>query len=88
MATVKTTYILGAGGRDPKASTPLTKRNGAVGSDCVGFTSWALGHDRFQPESFPYYDGWINTDSLIMDANGERSWYEPIARPKASRSRA
>jgi hypothetical protein len=73
MAKQKTTYILGAGGRDPKASTPLTKRNGALGSDCVGFTSWCLQHDRYQPETFELYDGWINTDSLMMDAkDGKR----------------
>jgi hypothetical protein len=82
MAKQKTTYILGAGGRDPKASTPLTKRNGALGSDCVGFTSWCLQHDRYQPETFELYDGWINTDSLMMDAKGRRSWYAPVTKPE------
>lgn len=82
MTRVKSTYVLGAGGRSPTASTPFTKRNGVTGSDCVGFTSWCLQHDRFQPETFPYYDGWINTDSLMMDAVGEQSWYRRIDRPE------
>lgn len=82
MARVRSTYVLGTGGRDPRPSSPFTKRNGHAGSDCVGFTSWCLGHDRFQPESFPYYDGWINTDSLMMDARGEQSWYAEVKRPE------
>jgi hypothetical protein len=75
-------YVLGAGGRDPKARTPHTKRNGLTGSDCVGFTSWCLQHDRYQPETFELYDGWINTDSLMTDARGARSWYAEVDTPK------
>lgn len=75
-------YVLGAGGRDPRAASPLTKRNNVLGSDCVGFTSWALGHDRYQPETFELYDGWINTDSLMLDARGARQWYEQIDVPE------
>jgi hypothetical protein len=82
MALVKSLYILGAGGRDPKAKTPLTKRLGKWGSDCIGFVLWCLGHDRYQPETFELYDGWINTDSLMMDAKGARSWYAPVAIPE------
>lgn len=75
-------YVLGAGGRSPTTSTPFTVRDGKLGADCVGFTSWCLGHDRFQPGTFKTYGGWINTDSLLTDANGEQTWYEPIARPE------
>jgi hypothetical protein len=80
-ATKPATYKLGAGGRSPTAPTPHTIRDGVLGSDCVGFTSWCLGHDRYQPKTFSLYDGWINTDSLMADARGKREWYEPIARP-------
>lgn len=83
IAKSKLLYVLGAGGRDPKASTPFTKRNGLTGSDCVGFTSWCLGHDRYQPETFELYDGWINTDSLMADAVGARQWYERVGRPES-----
>lgn len=75
-------YILGAGGRDPKAETPFTKKEGKLGSDCVGFTCWCLGHDRYQPSTFPLYDGWINTDSLMLDARGRRTWYTDVATPQ------
>jgi hypothetical protein len=81
IAAKPSTYVLGAGGRDPQASTPFTKRNGVLGSDCVGFTSWCLGHDRFQPETFDLYDGWINTDSLMADARGARQWYREVDVP-------
>lgn len=76
--TQKAKYILGEGGRDPNASTPFTPdKNGVVGSDCVGWVLWALGVDRYQPKLFTYYDGWMNTDSIIDDAQkgvGGRLW--------------
>lgn len=61
-------YYLGAGGRDPNKPTCATSRDGISGSDCVGFVMWALGVDRYQPKKFRFYDGWMNTDSVIMDA--------------------
>lgn len=64
-------YILGTGGRAPNTSEPWTiKRILGIkrkGSDCIGFVLWCLGLDRFQP-TFPFYGGWINTDSAIADA--------------------
>lgn len=75
-------YILGAGGRDPKAETPFTRKDSQLGADCVGFTCWCLGHDRYQPATFPLYDGWINTDSLLLDANGRQTWYARVSRPE------
>lgn len=64
-------YLLGAGGRSPSASVPWTTKRilgfKRTGSDCIGFVLWCLGLDRFQP-TFPFYGGWINTDSAIMDA--------------------
>jgi hypothetical protein len=81
IATKPSVYVLGAGGRDPKADVPFTKRDGKYGSDCVGFTCWCLGHDRYQPATFTAYTGWINTDSLMMDARGSQQWYAAIKRP-------
>jgi hypothetical protein len=81
MTQLPTRYVLGAGGRDPKADTPLTKRDGVLGSDCIGLTCWALGHDRYQPGSFDFYSGWINTDSMMMDARRDCTWYAPTAMP-------
>lgn len=82
IAASKSTYKLGAGGRDPLAETPFTKRDGVLGSDCIGFTCWCLGHDRFQPDTFPVYDGWINTDSLMTDARDKQTWYAEVKRPE------
>jgi hypothetical protein len=82
IAAAPSRYKLGAGGRSPLAPTPFTTRDGVLGCDCVGFTAWCLGHDRYQPKTFSHYDGWINTDSLIADARGGRSWYEPTYRPE------
>jgi hypothetical protein len=75
-------YILGAGGRSPTADTPFTVRDGRTGSDCVGFTCWCLSHDRYQPKTFTTYGGWINTDSLMMDAHGPCEWYAPQPKPE------
>lgn len=85
-AKTRVDYILGAGGRDPYASTPVTKRGSRYGSDCIGFALWCLGIDRYQPVDgedidYPFYEGWINTDSMLMDANGPRRYFEPVAYP-------
>ena len=76
-------YKLGAGGRNPLAMTPFTDRDGVLGCDCVGFTAWCLGHDRYQPKTFSHYDGWINCDSLMADARGGQSWYEQVRKPES-----
>lgn len=82
--TQKAKYVLGAGGRDPNATTPFTTKDGVVGSDCVGWVLWALGIDRYQPKIFTYYDGWMNTDSIIDDAKtgvGGKLW-KILSRPE------
>lgn len=66
--TQKAKYVLGAGGRSPWTNSPLTTKDGKLGSDCIGFALWATGLDRYQPKLFTYYDGWMNTDSIIDDA--------------------
>lgn len=82
--TQKAKYVLGAGGRDPNASSPFTTKDGVVGSDCVGWVLWACGIDRYQPKLFTYYDGWMNTDSIIEDAKrgvGGKLW-KLLAKPE------
>lgn len=73
-------YILGAGGRNPQAEKPFTSKNGAEGSDCIGFVLWCLGLDRLQPD-YPFYEGWINTDSMLMDVDGDQKYFEGIDFP-------
>lgn len=73
-------YILGAGGRNPQAEKPFTSKNGAEGSDCIGFVLWCLGLDRLQPD-YPFYEGWINTDSMLMDVDGDQKYFEEVDFP-------
>lgn len=73
-------YILGAGGRNPQAETPFTSKNGALGSDCIGFVLWCWGLDRLQSD-YPFYEGWINTDSMLMDVAKDKTRFEEIFRP-------
>lgn len=89
-ALSKSLYILGTGGRNPGAETPFTIKKGLLGSDCIGFVLWCLGLDRYQPIDgkdieYPFYDGWINTDSMLMDVHGSqiefRSVYDVDAQP-------
>jgi hypothetical protein len=54
------------------------------GADCVGFALWCLGLDRYQPGVFNHYDGWMNTDSILDDAEhgvGGDHW-EFLERPR------
>jgi hypothetical protein len=77
------------GGKDPNADHPATWAPdwGVWCCDCVGFTSWCLGFDRFQKGKFEPYGGWINTDSMIQHAegkgkNGNVTWFEKIDAPE------
>lgn len=80
------------GGKDPTAPDPATRwserdEHGVVHpritSDCIGGASWCGGWDRFQPGRFPHlYDGWINTDSMRMDARGPMRCFIRLARPE------
>lgn len=62
-------YVLGAGGRNPRALTPAsTITVGGLertGCDCSGFVAWVLGYDRYQPDDFDYMGGWISTDGML-----------------------
>jgi len=77
------------GGKDPRAPDPAdrwsapgkTFQNRTV--DCSGGNAWMHGFDRYQPERFAHlYDGYINTDSKILDATGARRCFRPLPRPE------
>lgn len=74
IAKDKARYVLGAGGRNPAAPNPFTVRDGKLGSDCIGYVFWCWGLDRFQPD-YPFYGGWINTDSLLMDVKKDETYF-------------
>jgi len=72
--------------RDKKAERPggLAARLPFVNRtcDCVGGAAWCGGWDRFQNQRFAHlYDGWINTDSMILDARGPARCFVSIGRP-------
>lgn len=75
------------GGKDPSAPDPFDRwsHEGSTfvnrTADCIGGASWCGGFDRFQPDRFPLYDGWINTDSMLLDANGPRRCFVPLDAP-------
>lgn len=73
------------GGRDPKAddcATHWKDENGKpwATADCVGFASWVKGFPR-KMKAFPLYGGYVNTDSMILDAEGPRSLLRPVSTP-------
>jgi len=76
-------YILGTGGRDPSNPNPFTYKDGVGwGSDCVWFVDWCRGLDRYQPGVFSQYDGWINTDSILLEARGKSEFFEIVDQPR------
>lgn len=77
------------GGKDPTAPDPATRWSKVgstlvnVTSDCIGGAAWCGGFDRYQPERFAHiYDGWVNTDSMRMDARGPMKCFIRLARPE------
>jgi hypothetical protein len=60
----------GGGGRDPWL--PLPTSTGRC--DCVGFTCWASGFARHQAD-FVEWEGDINTDAAIEDADHHQSYF-------------
>lgn len=69
------------GGTDPTASAPQDPQTG--GCDCIGFAAWCAGFDRLQPKKFPYYDGYINTDSMVEEATRRGKWFTVLDKPEA-----
>lgn len=79
-------YILG-GSASPNAATPWSWVGAQRGADCVGGVLWALGCKRHD-DSFPEYEGDINTDSMLMDAGlcglggkGAQAFFSPLTGP-------
>lgn len=65
------------GGADPFLTLPSKIRSGTIPptatSDCVGTYFRGRGLDRYQPVRFAHiYGGWINCDSMLFDAIGEK----------------
>jgi hypothetical protein len=73
----------GNGGTDPLAPHCASWSYGwrVPTSDCVGLACWAIGTSRFHKE-FTEYGGDMNTDSMILDADGKRSFYTDADRPR------
>ena len=66
-------YVLGKGGRNPLADSPL--HDGAC--DCSGFVAWCIGLDRYQPGKVAGGD-WIETSAMVRDANYDRNLFVPM----------
>lgn len=70
----RTTYVMGAGGRNPGAELPsmrVVHEEGMVdGCDCSGFVAWCLGVDRYLPAWMPHYENgdWFETTAVFRDA--------------------
>lgn len=61
------------GGTNPEAIMPCDEHTGFL--DCSGFNAWVQGFDRYQPGYFKYWDGYINTDSKIHEAEVDGIWF-------------
>lgn len=80
------------GGKDPSAPDPFDRwpfqdKDGnwltAITADCIGGASWIGGWDRYQPVRFAHiYGGWINTDSMLLDARGPAKCFREMPRPE------
>ena len=75
------------GGRDPKAPTCASVWQDGNGktwhtADCVAFAMHTVGASRNQKGRFRTYGGAINTDSMLMDADGPRDLFVPLDLPQ------
>lgn len=77
------------GGKDPTALDPAdrwSKPGSAFVNrtcDCIGGAAWIGGWDRYQPIRFSHlYEGWINTDSMRLDAGGKALCFEKLDAPE------
>jgi hypothetical protein len=77
------------GGKNPLAADPADRwiKPGGINvnrtCDCSGAQAWAHGFDRYQPVRAAHvYQGWLNTDSKMIDASGPRRCFEPVDRPE------
>lgn len=77
------------GGKDPTDQDPFDRWSKPGESfvnrtaDCIGGASWIGGFDRYQPVRFAHlYGGWINTDSMLLDARGQAKCFRELPRPE------
>jgi hypothetical protein len=80
------------GGKDPTAPDPFARwfEDDDKGNpherrtaDCMGGAAWCGGFDRYQPRRFAHlYSGWINTDSMLLDAHGRMKCFEGLDQPQ------
>jgi hypothetical protein len=74
-------YKLGSGGLKPEQPSPANKDNEC---DCSGFAVWALHMSRMT--NHPLYlkanGGWINTDSICLDARQSTGFFTEILQPR------
>lgn len=77
------------GGKDPTAPDPADRwsKPGSTfvnrTSDCIGGAAWIGGWDRYQPIRFAHvYSGWINTDSMRIDARGAMRCFVRMCAPE------
>lgn len=76
------------GGTDPEKAVPYDQTTG--GCDCIGFAAFCAGFDRYQPGGksaarltpFPYYGGYINTDSMVEEATAKGKWFTVLEKPE------
>lgn len=71
------------GGSDPFAPHPASWSFGrrTPTCDCSGFVAWCCGYSRYH-EDFPLYGGYVNTDSMLQDATGQKEWFEEVEYPE------
>jgi hypothetical protein len=74
-------YLVGAGGRDPHASSPESTVRGRRGCDGAGFLAWCFGYDRYH-RGFTYGWDWINADSMIVESETLASWFRQLPEPE------
>lgn len=77
------------GGKNPRAVDPFDRWTNEGSrfinrtGDCISAAAWTGGWDRFQPVNFKHiYEGWINTDSMILDCHGAQKCFVPLAEPE------
>jgi len=77
------------GGKDPTAPDPFDRwsKPGSsfvnITADCIGGAAWCGGFDRYQPKRFAHiYGGWINCDSMLLDARGPAKCFVELDRPE------
>lgn len=68
------------GGDDPSAPHCADWSYGyrTLTADCIGFALYCAGLSRYQPGYAGLNGSWLNTDSLVWDANGPMKFVRPV----------